>query len=144
MKQPLQIGGISTKELNKLELEMLQLLDFRAFVSHSVLRACMADIAVESPCEPLTPSASADPTCGDAVGRKRVNEDPTADTALPAKFQHSTGKDQVLVMPKESQASPGPRSAAVSPLRQRSRCGSWEGHPAVTAAVLRASIDVGG
>lgn len=138
-----QIGGISTKEINKLELEILHLLDFRVFVSHSDLRTCLADLSSDPPCKPLPPVGSVE-----AVGRKRVNEDPSNETATPAKLQHSTGKGHILVTPQEPEAPAGPRSASAGSARPLSRgssgCGSWEGGPAASVAVLRTVLDVGG
>lgn len=146
-----RIGGISTKEINRLELEMLRLLDFRVFTSRADLRVCLADLSSHPSCQP-------DPPPSEAVGRKRTNDPPSAETAIPSKLQHSTGKDQILVTPAQEPLIPDPpvtrpepprergvasrpRSASVGARRSSSGgCGSWD---VGGVRVVQTAVDVG-
>jgi len=160
--------------LNRLELEMLKLLDFRAFVSHAELQERLTDLCGMKPPpgqEAPTPEAPCKPpaACQEAVGRKRVNEDPSEDASIPAKLQHSSGKDQILVTPALAGCN---TSAKVPGMAPKSRAGEGEGLGlktggkglsgckiqegallggkmgplsfAVPAAILQTAIDVGG
>jgi hypothetical protein len=149
---------------------MLKLLDFRAFVSHAELQERLTDLCSapgketptsEGPCKPAA-------ACEEAVGRKRVNEDPSEDATIPSKLQHSSGKDQILVTLADRESTVTPEKAVQRP--PRSRSGSGEGSKkgsvgpsgcisqeevvlrgnssplssVVSAALLQTVIDVGG
>jgi hypothetical protein len=133
-----RIGGISTKELNRLELEMLQLLEFRMWVQREDLLACAADLSIEPPCKPQL-GTGGEP----GVRRKRVNEDPSADSTIPAKLQHSSGKDQILVTPSLAASVVSKAEASPTVSGRGSVCAAWDG-PAPAASVLQAAVDVGG
>ena len=86
----LQIGGVTTKEINALELEMLRLLEYRAFVGRpqiqQQLRAMQVSLGVRE--------AAADAR----RSKKRVSEDvdsPLLEHFLPVKFQHDLHHSQV-------------------------------------------------
>lgn len=82
----LQIGGISNGELNKLELEMLRLLRFRACVSPLEILVQLKDLNL--PRAPAMEPARR--------SQKRVSEDISV-VAYPAKLQHDLRHDQILV-----------------------------------------------
>lgn len=100
---PAQIGGISTKEMNRLELEMLKLLDFKAFISHVEICEVLDQMltCADSPFSSRIPSGTLL-----RVSKKRGKEigQPASDCRLPVKLQHDSKNDQVLVT-QEAQRS---------------------------------------
>lgn len=81
----MQIGGVTTKEINRLELQMLKLLDFRVFVTSTQLSQLVAA---------LQPAA----TPAGRRSKKRVSETPPPSEAL-AKVQHELRCSPALVTP---------------------------------------------
>lgn len=106
--RPLQIGGVSTRELNGLELEMLKLLEFRAFVSCSELSRLLK--IVRGGYEPeLAAQADALGSSTCRRSKKRVGDEVgSLDNNLPAKLQHDSQSSQILVTKESSQAEIGP------------------------------------
>lgn len=92
----LQVGGISIRELNLLELEMLKALEFRAYIHHEELTEVL---------ELLTSNDAADKNPEPSRrSKKRGNEEDQSENAdaLPAKLQHDSNSTQVLVTAGES------------------------------------------
>ena len=89
----LQIGGISTRELNKLELEMLKLLGFRCFVSQAELSEVLSQLIASS----LGSASATEQSEASRQSKKRGNEEPAADISLPAKLQHDSHNNQIIV-----------------------------------------------
>ena len=95
------MGGISIKELNLLELEMLKAMGFRAFISHEELSGVLDLLTSSSSKE----EAATDEAKTSRCSKKRGNEGEqpeNEETLLPAKLQHDSKSDQVLVIAGES------------------------------------------
>ena len=86
---------MTTKEINALELEMLKLLEYRAFVGRPQIHQQLRELQV---------SLSAQEDVADARrSKKRVSDDvdrPLLEHFLPVKFQHELHHSQVLVTPE--------------------------------------------
>lgn len=95
-----QIGGISTKELNQLELELLVILDFRAFIKPKELSEVLGLFA--GSLDFHKPAEGSKEAKLDRHGVKRGIEgpQPESESLQPAKLQHDKNSDQVLVTPE--------------------------------------------
>lgn len=93
---------------------MLKLLEFRAFVSFSELSEVLSQLLACNSNKATPP----DPTSASRRSKKRGQEDPLAEPedSIPAKLQHDSHKDQILVTPAltslEDKAVPGKNHAS--------------------------------
>ena len=138
----LQIGGVSIKELNLLELEMLKALDFRAYISHEELSKVLSLLVSNETSDKEEATARR--------SKKRGNEGAQPEIevgSLPAKLHHDSKSDQVLVTAGESvcEDQPSGRKATtavvkLSCLLQESSTSSLDGK----SLPVQCAISVGG